>query len=94
MTRVIVLAWMIGFFAGLTVMSLSFHITINDFKNVVLNAVHTTDKANQNRAFQNVRVYRIIFNDIKKVRPIDKIDKYDEYESLPNKLIIEPGIYI
>lgn len=89
MTRVIVLAWMIGFFVGLTVVSLSFHITIDDFKNVVLNAVHTTDRANQNR--ENAKVYRIVFNDVEEVKPIDK---YDECKPLPNELIIKPGIYI
>lgn len=89
MTRVIVLAWMVGFFVGLTVVSLSFHISIDDFKNVVLNAVHTMDKVNENR--ENAKVYRIVFNDVEDVKPIDK---FDECKPLPNELIIKPGIYI
>ena len=44
-------------------MSLSFHITIDDFKNVILNVVHTPGKVNEIR--ENAKMCRTVFNDIK-----------------------------
>ncbi len=83
----IALAWLSGLFLGLIAISLAFHITVDDLRGFILSVSHTM-KDNQGR---DVVVYRVVLNDIERVRPIKE---YRDAKPLPNELVIKPSIIV